>query len=307
MTNAGFYFVLAAFALAACGADEPPVADTLAATGIDDSDVWEIEPQYPLWSDGAEKRRWLWLPPGTQINTDDMDNWVFPVGTKAWKEFSRDGLKIETRLLEKRAEGDWAMVAYAWNADQTEAVPAPAGGVVDALGTGHDIPSGEDCEACHANLSDTLIGVSAIQLDHGGDGLTLPTLDGHGMLTTRPGGSYPLPGDESAQQALGYLHANCGNCHNDRNSHNPLRLWLTTGELDSVAATPTYRTTVGVETSADPLPGTDATTIIVPGDPAASLLYLRMTRRTKGAMPWLGSEQVDSAGSAAVANWINAL
>src|SRR5262245_7866666 len=43
-------------------------------------------PRFQLWSDGAEKRRWLWLPPGTRIDTSDMDSWVFPVGTKLWKE-----------------------------------------------------------------------------------------------------------------------------------------------------------------------------------------------------------------------------
>ena len=30
-------------------------------------DVLPFSPQYPLWSDGAAKRRWIWLPPGTPL------------------------------------------------------------------------------------------------------------------------------------------------------------------------------------------------------------------------------------------------
>ena len=48
-------------------------------------------PQYPLWSDGAVKTRWMSLPPGTTIDVTHVDAWVFPVGTKFWKEFAVAG------------------------------------------------------------------------------------------------------------------------------------------------------------------------------------------------------------------------
>src|SRR4051794_17608051 len=48
----------------------------------------EYEPQYPLFSDFADKRRWLLLPSDTQVDTSDMDHWRFPLGTKVVKEFS---------------------------------------------------------------------------------------------------------------------------------------------------------------------------------------------------------------------------
>ena len=87
-----------------------PFARLLSATGlyVDTKkgdlapDVREYQPQYTLWSDGATKRRWLYLPPGTKIDTSDMDFWLYPVGTKAWKEFSRDGKRLETRLMHKK-------------------------------------------------------------------------------------------------------------------------------------------------------------------------------------------------------------
>src|SRR5688572_29616855 len=50
-----------------------------------------FSPQYPLWSDGATKRRWVRLPEGSRINVADLANWELPVGTKFWKEFSFNG------------------------------------------------------------------------------------------------------------------------------------------------------------------------------------------------------------------------
>src|SRR5215210_6635705 len=58
-----------------------------------------FSPQYPLWSDGATKRRWVRLPEGSQINVADLGRWELPVGTKFWKEFSFNGRKVETRFL----------------------------------------------------------------------------------------------------------------------------------------------------------------------------------------------------------------
>ncbi len=86
-----------------------PPADLLSATGLYtdvaakrvDSRNRVYSPQYALWSDGGIKRRWLFLPAGTRIDTPNMDRWVFPVGTKIWKEFAYEGRRVETRLLEK--------------------------------------------------------------------------------------------------------------------------------------------------------------------------------------------------------------
>src|SRR5262245_50772585 len=59
----------------------------------------EYEPRFALWSDGASKRRWIELPPDTTIDDTDPDHWVFPVGTRFWKEFrTPTGALLETRL-----------------------------------------------------------------------------------------------------------------------------------------------------------------------------------------------------------------
>jgi hypothetical protein len=43
------------------------VSDTL------ESDVVPFEPRFELWSDGAEKRPWLSLPPSGAIDASDED------------------------------------------------------------------------------------------------------------------------------------------------------------------------------------------------------------------------------------------
>ena len=53
-------------------------------------------PTWRLWTDGAVKRRWVSLPPGGTIDTSDPDRWVFPVGTRFFKEFAApDGTLLE--------------------------------------------------------------------------------------------------------------------------------------------------------------------------------------------------------------------
>jgi mono/diheme cytochrome c family protein len=267
--------------------------------------VMEYAPRFELWSDGAEKRRWLYLPPGTQIDTSDMDGWVFPVGTRAYKEFTRDGVRVETRMLEKVAPGEWASVAYLWDAEGTDAIATQAG-ARDVLGTMHDVPDEEGCGECHGTTADTLLGVSAIQLDHDGEGATVVELVAGGWLTDAPAKRFVLPGDAAAQAGLGYLHANCGNCHND-NADIPkiaMRLWLTVDDLGTVEETPVYQTAVGVAPARVIV---DVTSIIEPGDVDASAVHVRMNDRGPIGMPPLASEDVDSAGVATVDAWINAL
>jgi hypothetical protein len=166
------------FALLLLGSSALALPPTLEDTGFDEGRAMAFTPSYPLWSDGSSKRRWLELPPGAAIDKSDPDAWVFPAGTRAWKEFSRDGRKIETRFIERLADGSWRYASYMWNQNGTQAVLAP----VEGKGS---IPSRADCLACHEGAPVPILGYSAVQLE----------------------GKLP--------RAAGYLHANCGHCHND--------------------------------------------------------------------------------------------
>lgn len=299
--------------------DGPLMPRTLSETGLYTDvasgtlapGVREFQPAGALWSDGAAKRRWVYLPAGKTIDTSDMDYWNLPVGTKLWKEFTRDGIRVETRLLYKVGPNDWYSMAYIWNDDETDAEAAPFGRI-NARGTEHDVPRPLDCLECHEGVPDRALGFSAIQLDHDLGGLTLADLVAEGLLSDPPAGAgvpyFPLPGDATAQAALRYMHGNCGGCHNPRTyvDEVSLLLRLEVGKLGTVESTPVYTSTVGKEPARTPPPG--STAIIQPGDPDTSALYLRMSSRGEiYSMPPLGTELVDTEAAAAVQAWITAL
>ena len=92
-----------------------------------------------LFSDYAEKYRFIKLPPGTHATYRDDDAFEFPVGTVIAKTFAyprdaRDPSQgrrlIETRILKHEPDG-WVGLPYVWNDAQTEATLDVAGDTVD--------------------------------------------------------------------------------------------------------------------------------------------------------------------------------
>ncbi|HEU4537954.1 MAG TPA: hypothetical protein VFS00_27730, partial [Polyangiaceae bacterium] len=202
-----------------------------------------FEPRFPFWSDGADKKRWLWLPPGTKVDASDVEHWRFPIGTRVYKEFALDGKRLETRLIERTGEGpfDYWMGSFVWLEDQSDAVFAKDG-AVDVLGTGHDVPEAKVCFSCHVGEPGRLLGFSAMQLE----GSPVKAL---GLIEPPPPAAPGPPGDAVARAAFGYLHANCGFCHYDGGiawSKTNMILRLGVGETTTVEATEIYGSTVGV-------------------------------------------------------------
>jgi len=287
--------------------DQTGLCDDPACQDIADG-VRPYTPRFTLWSDTAAKRRWIYLPPGTQIDTSDMDYWQFPVGTKLWKEFTRDGVRVETRYMTRvgAGPGDWKMIAYVWNEAQDLAEPTLIQ-LDNVNGTAHDVPSRNQCRQCHENIAGRVLGFGAIQLDlDGAPGeLDLADLIDEDLLSDPPIGVGPyfsLPGSATEQAALGYLHTNCGGCHNPTTgvvTPDPqLALRLVVGGLADTASTPTYQTTIG-QPVADPR--------ITPGDLAGSKLYVKFTSLGGARMPPVGTEDTDPTGQAALEAWIDAL
>jgi cytochrome c553 len=235
-----------------------------------------FSPQYPLWSDGAEKSRWIRLPEGATIDTSHVDRWDFPEGTRFWKEFRFNGRKVETRFLRKNGDGSWTFASYAWSEDQTDALLAPAEGLANVVeiapGKFHSIPPVTDCRACHdsdgvATPSDVvsgfsrtvlsrtnILGFSALQLstdrDPGAphaepltdDMVTLQTLSEAQVLDpARPELVTAPPRiqapDARTRSVLGYLSTNCGSCHNQESSIANLGLML---KASHVGAAPSH-------------------------------------------------------------------
>jgi hypothetical protein len=338
-------------ALAACGdnaqkpdagiedaspVDMMPDADplrppTLAGTGLCANaacttfaaDAFEYLPRFELWADTATKRRWIYLPPGTQIDTSDMDFWKFPVGTKIWKEFTRDGTRVETRYMAKLLPNDnefgaWHYVSYQWNAAQNDTTLVDVAGVQNANGTQHDIPSRQHCRDCHEEQASKILGFGAIMLDGNSALLDLEDLITTNKLTAPPtggtaGARFPLPGAAVVQNALGYMHANCGHCHNptaNNFNHTPTQMRLTVATLGDVATTPIYTSLVDRTSSLgyvhDDL--MQYTLLVDGGNSNNSILIKRLTSTNMMKhMPQRGSEMVDPTGMATLAAWIDSL
>ncbi len=293
-------------------------------------DVLPYTPQYPLWSDGATKRRWIRLPPGTAIDASDPDAWVFPIGTRLWKEFSF-GRRVETRYMERTADGSWRFAAYAWTADGSDALLAPERGIRSAAeirpGLPHDIPSVYDCRACHEGGPTAVLGFSALQLSPdrdrlavhaerpGADDVDLPALVARGLARSLPEAllrrppriAAPTP---RARAALGYLHANCGNCHGERGPLATLGLSFAQRVGPGGPRAEPLATAVDVASRFRPSGEGEAEppVRIRPGQPAESVVLARMASRDPLVqMPPLGTHAVDEAAVALVSSFIREL
>jgi hypothetical protein len=285
-------------------------------------------PQYPLWSDGAAKSRWIHLPPKATIDVSDVDVWRFPVGTRIWKEFAWEGDRVETRLMWLARPDEWVFATYAWSEDQSDALLVPQAGMPDhveiAPGKRHSIPSVADCETCHHASSNVVLGFGALQLSDDRDPLaphaepltpgavTLRSLVESGRLDPpRPELVTSPPRirerDPVARAAIGYLSTNCGSCHNATGALARLGLDLShdvAGATDSPE--PAVRTTIDIA-GRWLVPGIDADSsrVVAPGIPERSALFYRMlSRRPSSQMPPLGTVIPDEEAVQLVARWI---
>lgn len=287
------------------------------ARGIIACGLTEYAPAYELWSDGAVKRRWVALPEGTRVDASDPDAFVYPVGTQFWKEFqvmsNGELRRAETRLLRKVERG-WVFTTYVWSADGKSAT-ATNNGVSNWEGTGHTVPTRDQCVDCHGGRRELVLGWDPVLLGPGARGVHYEDLIATDDDAGAPAVATTPPGDAIEQAALGYLHVNCGvSCHNDsidaRARDTALNLRLATGRSDSVLETPAFSAINKLPTGNAPFfelppPPEGPYYDILPGSPARSLLLARMLVRDHPAqMPPLASNVVDEAGAALVRAWI---
>jgi len=313
--------------------DAPGVPRRLADTGLySDFESRTVDPrnlryspQYPLWSDGAGKDRWIRLPPGTAVDARNPEEWVFPVGTKFWKEFAWSR-RVETRYLERTRQG-WIYAAYAWTDDGSDAVLAPATGLTTsyevAPGRRHAIPSVADCLNCHRGGRAEILGFSALQLSPDRDPLaphaepfnegdpTLATLVRRGLVRGLPRALLERPPRIAAttprgRAVLGYLHANCSICHD---SAGPLRSLGVSLRHSLRARQPSDEPAAAAidHPSRFQLPGAPPgqTVWIGPGTPTSSAVLGRMASRSPIVqMPPLGTKLIDVDAVALLRDWI---
>ncbi|MCP5549613.1 MAG: PQQ-dependent sugar dehydrogenase [Akkermansiaceae bacterium] len=279
----------------------------------------------PQWADGAESERYIALSEtGGPISFTPQRGWSLPDGTSVFQTLSRDGRRLETRVMLKQS-GEWAAYSYAWNDEQTDADLVPAAGAEIALGgeSKWKIPSRADCLNCHSRAANFLLGIQAPQLnrdrDYGGGFVRnqLAVMDDLGWFlrpeapkrtsTKRePPDNYERladPFDEGnpdiATRARSYLHGRCSHCHVEAgggNSTMDLRFFVKEPEKVGVVGLEPKHGTQGLEDA--------EIRIVSPGDPVKSVLFHRISKSGPGAMPPLGAETPDPRGVSLLMRWI---
>ena len=228
------------------------------------------------------------------------------------------------------ATARWRYATYVWNEQGSDATLAPARGitalpVTEAPQGRYDIPARADCTSCHEGAATPVLGFSALQLSPDRDPLAAhaqapqPRRRRPAHRSSRAGSCATCPPHccssrracqprrANERAALGYLHANCGHCHNRSGNGVPVRLTLAQSVLDGAASrADTLASAVGVAgryRSADP---TANSALIEPQAPERSVLVARMqSRQPHLQMPPLGTRITDREGLALVQRWIH--
>lgn len=269
------------------------------------SNVLAYEPRYPLWTNGSDKQRGVYLPPGTEIKVIE-DEFEFPSGAVFIKTFSYPDpdagkQRIETRLIRKSDEGfDYAV--YQWNEagnDATLLDLARSTQVKVSTSSGplsHTIPSRLNCRSCHESQSTTILGFVPLQLSAGDQ---LQRLADQGIFDRELVTPSAINGaSELEQRVLGYFVGNCAHCHNGGDGPASAFSLKPDDALNNIIDQPTTSELVSGYR-------------IVSGSPEHSGLYLALGRDdandTAQAMPPLGVDRRDDEALKFIKEWIESL
>ncbi len=283
----------------------------------------------PLFSDYADKYRFVWMPSGTSAQYKDDAAFEFPVGTILAKTFAfpQDGRPdkrlIETRLLVHTNSG-WMPLLYRWDDAQRDAtlelVPDPVPVMwTDASGARHDftyvMPNANECHQCH-DINKVLlpIGPKARNLNKDfsyADGAEnqlarwarVGYLRGLPDAAARPrAAKWDDPATGSLDdRARAYLDNNCAHCHQPggQAGYTGVDFRLTQRDLrhQGLCKSPNSAGAVGGL-------GYD----LVPGHPEQSILIYRLeSTAPKVSMPALSRDVVHHEGVHLLRLWIASL
>lgn len=312
----------------------------LSAWGIFDGNMAKLIPakgvvpyslNTPLYSDYAEKLRFVRLPIGSKVSYNATTVLDFPIGTLLVKAFyysadfrvpGKNKNIVETRLLIYETEG-WKALTYIWNNEQTEAELEIAGddkqiSFIDKEGKNQQlryvVPNQNQCKGCH-NVNDKImpIGPTVAQLNSkyqyaSGIKNQLTFWKEHKMMDQLPVLSSvpktavwdnPSTGNLNAR-ARAYLAVNCAHCHRREGPAQTSGLFLTETEKDITAIGINKPPVAAGKGSGERMVD------IKPGDANGSIIWYRMQTTNPGErMPELGRNLLHKEGLALIKEWID--
>lgn len=324
--------------------DEVEFPERLSQTGAF-SDVLHLVPAdglvaynvtAPLWSDGANKSRWVSLPGGSMqgnvsagVIFSGQDAWRFPAGTVFVKHFeiltntldSTSIRRLETRFLVQQEDGTVYGVTYRWLPDGSDAVVVPEGAtetleIHTPEGLRSQIwryPGMQECLQCHTESAGFVLGLNTRQFagigSQGTDGRSqLEEWILEGRFANPPnlevvGGIRPLVNPYLGEgglsdRARSYLDSNCAHCHRPDGVR---------ASFDFRWTTPLIRQEIIHGTVDDSL-GTEGMRAIAPGHPERSAILQRVwSNESNVRMPPLARHKVDEAAATLLQQWIETM
>lgn len=294
----------------------------------------------PLWSDNAVKDRFLAVPnggdgihdnPAERITFSPDGNWQFPEGTVFVKHFElpdnetdpSSTVRLETRFIVVRADGNVYGVTYRWNDQGTEATLVPDERQTRDITITHadlstsiqswTFPSRNDCLQCHTTASPVLgprtfqfncdsfyprTGVADNQLRTlNSIGLFEPALDENAIADLPQGADLDDEFASLQRRARSYLHSNCASCHQP-------------GVVQAVwdgRYTSDMASTAIINGPVLNNLGIAGAKVITPAEPERSLAYIRSACDCSFRMPPIATDLVDAAGVDLIRRWIESL
>lgn len=290
--------------------------------------VLPFEPISKLFTDYAEKKRFIWMPDNVKATyNEDHTIFNFPEGTVLIKTFYYNNVLpdnttkiIETRMLIKKG-GQWILANYVWNDTQTDAfldtnnITVPFNWLNNGVSTSvnYKIPSAEECLTCHKkNNTPIAIGVKPQHLNSlypyqsGSENQLQKWIDMGYLQDTLPNTIQTLVNWEDTSQDLelrarSYLDINCAHCHSEGThcSYRPIRFGFENTE-DPI--------NLGICVIPDEDINPNTTHVISPGRPEKSGVSYRLSATDEAVrMPLIGRTLIHQEGVDLINEWITSL
>lgn len=290
----------------------------------------------PLWSDRAEKIRWVAVPSGGRIGWAETGKWQWPAGTVFVKHFELPvdtrnpniTKRLETRLLVVQQDGGVYGATYKWRDDNADAdllreslaeeilVSSTEGDWIQTW----NYPSPADCLTCHNPEAKGVLGVKTASLNKSwtypsgvtdnqlrtwiGLGIFDTEIDEH-MIEAMPAHAALTDSSKTREHRLrSYWDINCSNCHGPQGIAS---LW--DGRYETpLAQQGVINGALAGQRDYFAHYGLTAAKVVDPGNKENSIMYIRSKSiDPDDRMPPLGSNLADTQYLNLFSQWIESV